>query len=61
MPVGNTIHQPQQGWECPKCGVVNAPWMPMCGCTTRTSVAPQTTGIGDWTPPPSVHICESRR
>lgn len=21
---------PQRGWECPKCGGVNAPWMPTC-------------------------------
>lgn len=30
---------PQQGWICPKCGRVNAPWMPTCGC-----VSSQTTG-----------------
>lgn len=22
----------QQGWECPKCGQVNAPWKPTCDC-----------------------------
>ena len=30
---------PQQGWVCPKCGRVNAPWMPTCGCTTPTFTA----------------------
>lgn len=22
----------QQGWECPRCGQINAPWMPYCTC-----------------------------
>ena len=30
---------PQQGWICPKCGRVNAPWLPTCGCTTPTFTA----------------------
>ena len=30
---------PQQGWICPKCGRVNAPWLPTCGC-----VSSQTSG-----------------
>lgn len=25
--VSNTI---REGWLCPKCGIVNAPWMPYC-------------------------------
>lgn len=32
---------PQQGWICPNCGRVNAPWMPTCGC-----VSSQTSGTG---------------
>ena len=32
---------PQQEWICPKCGRVNAPWMPTCGC-----VSSQTSGTG---------------
>ena len=32
---------PQQGWICPKCGRVNAPWMPTCDC-----VSSQTSGTG---------------
>ena len=26
----------QQGWECPKCGTVNAPWKDHCGCANYT-------------------------
>ena len=32
---------PQQGWICPKCGRVNAPWLPTCGCvSSQTSGTP---------------------
>ena len=31
----------QKGWICPKCGRVNAPWLPTCGC-----VSSQTSGSG---------------
>lgn len=32
---------PQQGWVCPKCGRVNAPWLPTCGCvSSQTSGTP---------------------
>ena len=32
---------PQQGWICPICGRVNAPWMPTCGCvSSQTSGTP---------------------
>ena len=24
-----------RGWECPKCGTANAPWMPTCGGCKR--------------------------
>lgn len=23
------------GWECPKCGKVNAPWIPSCDCSGK--------------------------
>lgn len=23
---------PQQGWECPRCGKINAPWISQCNC-----------------------------
>ena len=25
-----------KGWECPRCRVVHAPWMPKCSCTPGT-------------------------
>ena len=37
----NNEMPPKQGWICPKCGRVNAPWLPCCDC-----VRSQTTGIG---------------
>ena len=27
-----TYSSPQQGWECPRCGRINAPWMSQCFC-----------------------------
>lgn len=26
----------QTGWECPRCGRINAPWLPNCSCSNRT-------------------------
>ena len=28
----------QQGWQCPVCGRVNAPWMPCCSCGGKADV-----------------------
>lgn len=25
----------REGWRCPNCGAINAPWMPTCGCGGR--------------------------
>ena len=30
---------PQQGWQCPACGKVLAPWMPNCNCHETTIVS----------------------
>lgn len=24
----------KQGWECPRCGVIHAPWVAKCHCAT---------------------------
>jgi hypothetical protein len=29
-----------QGWECPKCGTILAPWMPTCNCNRGAIVVP---------------------
>lgn len=31
------VVQPQQGWECPRCHKINAPWVPQCNCTEYKS------------------------
>ena len=37
---------PQQGWVCPKCGRVNAPWLPICGCVnSKTRATFDTTSL----------------
>lgn len=29
----------QKGWECPRCGRINAPWLPCCSCDKSTTYA----------------------
>ena len=49
----------KQGWQCPICGKVHAPWVPGCDCHKRTSVA--TTGTNtSKSETVSVHIPYSR-
>ena len=40
----------KEGWICPRCGKVNAPWVPQCVCAPKEPTAPV------WDPPvgPSV-------
>ena len=33
----------QQGWQCPVCGRINAPWMPFCTCTEEQKKVTYTT------------------
>ena len=32
----NNISFAQKGWECPRCGRINAPWLPCCSCSKST-------------------------
>ena len=38
----------QEGWVCPRCGRVNAPWLPNCSCGSNETVV-----TTDNTSPPS--------
>ena len=29
-----TSHKAERGWECPRCGRINAPWKSSCDCAT---------------------------
>ena len=31
----------QEGWICPRCGKVNAPWVMQCSCNRDTYVLPK--------------------
>ena len=33
----------QQGWECPRCGQINAPWSSHCDCKRQTITTTTTT------------------
>ena len=35
-----------RGWECPRCGRINAPWMPYCNCQRNQYEGFQT--ITEW-------------
>lgn len=30
--LGNQSYQAEKGWECPRCGRINAPWVRQCDC-----------------------------
>lgn len=32
----NNISFVQKGWECPRCGRINAPWLLYCSCDRST-------------------------
>lgn len=31
----------QEGWICPRCGKVNAPWVMQCFCNRNTQILPK--------------------
>ena len=31
----------QEGWICPRCGKVNAPWVMQCSCNGSTQILPK--------------------
>ncbi|RPI50036.1 MAG: hypothetical protein EHM49_09065 [Deltaproteobacteria bacterium] len=52
----------QEGWVCPKCGRVLAPWVAECDCTYIISTPQPTTDpgytqTGDPLPPRPITIC----
>ncbi len=41
-------HKAEQGWECPRCGSINAPWVRQCDCSRSNW-----TITSDWTYKPT--------
>lgn len=39
----------EQGWECPRCGRINAPWAKSCDCTRGTYYYDKWTITPTWT------------
>ena len=44
-----TQHKAEQGWECPRCGHINAPWVRQCDCSRSNW-----TITSDWTYKPDL-------
>lgn len=44
------VHLPQQGWECPRCRKINAPWLAQCPCPAAIISSPT---VQPWTWPTS--------
>ena len=43
------IYQAEKGWECPRCGSINAPWVRQCNCTRNTwTITCGDTSTEDW-------------
>ena len=41
-------HYAEKGWECPRCGRINAPWARQCDCTGWNITCDSTTAGDDW-------------
>lgn len=37
----NISNMAQEGWICPRCGKVNAPWVMQCFCNRNTQILPK--------------------
>lgn len=37
----NISNMAQEGWICPRCGKVNAPWVMQCSCNRNTQILPK--------------------
>jgi len=43
----------QEGWRCPQCGQINAPWMSYCqGCAPIPEITPYPNTVPPWRPEP---------
>lgn len=43
-------YKAEQGWECPRCGRINAPWVRQCDCIDQSN---WTVTTNDWTTLPN--------
>ena len=43
----NHSYNAEQGWECPRCGRINAPWVRQCDCKRGWSITCDDTTAGD--------------
>lgn len=43
----NHSYNAEQGWECPRCGRINAPWVRQCDCKRGWSITCNDTTAGD--------------
>jgi len=51
---------PQQGWQCPVCGRVMAPYYPFCPCGGNGPEIITTTGTAGNPAPPTSTTCKSK-
>ena len=42
-------YKAEQGWECPRCGRINAPWVRQCDCSRNNWTVTWTSDRPSWT------------